>query len=49
MPNERHERARSKKYGVPYDPVLDAQIKAFARWKRENHRLQMAREKTRGK
>jgi len=49
IPNERLERARAKKYGYPFDPERDAWTKSYVKWKRENHRAQIARERTRDK
>ena len=49
IPNERLERARAKKYGIPYDPEHTAWIKAYVKWKRENHRLMLARGRTQDK
>jgi hypothetical protein len=42
IPNERLERARAKKYGIPYDPEHTAWIKSYVKWKNSNHRKQLA-------
>ena len=49
IPNERLERARAKKYDIPYDPEHTASIKSYVKWKRENHRLMLARARTHDK
>jgi len=42
IPNERLERARAKKYGIPYDPEHTAWIKSYVKWKNSNDRKQLA-------
>ena len=49
IPADRLARARAKKYGYPYDPARDAWTKSYVKWKKENHRAQIARERTRDK
>jgi hypothetical protein len=49
IPADRLERARAKKYGIPYDPEQTAWIKSYVKWKNSNHRAQIARERTRDK